>query len=231
MDTHGETIDLDDGLSLIDVRGGSFDSLLLVDGHPIALNWSDCQGSVGQYMARAGVTDCEDELRHLRHVLDGNLLADTPVSSQVYAFLQLFVPARYRLQYYENCQDCDYIQFDASWSHSRAHDSFYPFGHVLVFTQPVDTLNHDRVHYYLARIGDGHRPIALSATVDEGWCEFVIDGHHKLQAYRMAKAAPAFISVCRLDAPRLSAGAFNDCIGGAHPMASHYRKVKTEHGS
>jgi hypothetical protein len=186
---------------------------------------------VAQYLARAGRAECESELRSLRHTLDGHWLPGVPISSQIFAFLQLFVPGRYQLRYVRSCADCDYIEFDASWDFARKQDSFYPYGSVLVFTQTTDTLNRDRVEYHLGRIRDGHRPIALTATVAGGWCEFVIDGHHKLRAYKLAGVRPAFVSVCRLDAPRLTPESFDTFIGPKHPKAEHYRTVKSEYDS
>ena len=229
MSEQTEIFDLATGHSLIDVRGGGFDSALSVGGRPIVFNWCDCEGSVGQYLARAGRIDCEKELRSLRHTLDGNWLPDVPISSQIYPFLELFVPGHYRLRRVESCPDCDTTEFDAAWDFARSHDSFYPFGTTLVFTQSTDSLDHNRVAHYVERIRCGHRPIALTATAAEGWCEFVLDGHHKLTAYKMAGVAPTFVSVCRLDAPRLTPESFEDFIGAGHPLSRHYRKVKSKH--
>ena len=231
MDTRVETAELVQSHSLIDVRGGGFDSLLLVGGKPIALNWCDCEGSVGQYMVRAGSTDCEKKLRSLRHLVEGNVSAQAPLTAQLQPFLELFVPGRYRILYYESCPDCDCIKFNTPWMASRDFDQFYPMCHVLVFTQAVDSLNSERVAYHLERIRNGHRPLALTATTDDGWCEFVIDGHHKLQAYSQAGIDPSFISVCRLDAPRLSADSLSELFDAGHPMADQYRRVKTQYGS
>jgi hypothetical protein len=141
----------------------------------------------------------------------------------------LFVPGRYQLRYVESCPDCDFIEFDASWDFATRHDSFYPYGNVLVFTQSTDSLNRDQVAHYLERIRGGHRPIALTAMAADGWCEFVIDGHHKLQAYKLAGVRPTFVSVCRLDAPRLNPGSFDTYMGARHPKSPHYRNVKTIH--
>src|SRR3954463_15310401 len=96
-----EIFELVGGRSFIDVRGGGFDSALLVGGQPIVLNWCDCQGSVAQYLVRAGLTDCEQELHSLRHTLAGNWRPDVPISSQIFPFLELFVPGRYQLRYLE----------------------------------------------------------------------------------------------------------------------------------
>ncbi len=231
MSTEAEIVDLAGGRSVIDVRGSDFDSVLLVGGHPVVLAWSDCKGSIEQYMARAGTADCEDQLRALRFVLEGNFDADAPIGPQIFPFLQLFVPARYRLSHRPTCADCQLVGFDTSWQRSREHDHFYPFGHTLVFTQAVDSLSRDRVAYYLNRIRGGHRPIALTATVEGGCCEYVLDGHHKLRAYQAADVHPTFISACRLDAPRLAPDSFARYIGGGHPLARHYRKVKRKYGA
>lgn len=227
MAKDAEIFDLVDGHSLIDVRGSDFDSALLVGGQLIVLNWDDCGGTVAQYLARAGRTDCEQELQSLRQTLEGRWAGDTPISSRISPFLGLFVPGRYRLCYVEACPNCDYVEFDASWDHAQQHGGFYPSGQVLVFTQASDTLNPDRVAHYRASIRGGHRPIALTATVEGGWCDFVIDGHHKLLAYKCEGVRPTFVSVCRLDAPPLNSDPFDAYIGARHPLSGHYRSVKT----
>lgn len=229
----GEKFELADAKGLIDVRGDDFDSMLFVDGRPIALNWSQCTPTVEQYLVRAGAADCEDRLRALRQVLEGDLRRDESIRSQILPFLDLFVPGRYRIQYRELVPDCRYLQFDASWDELKSYDAFYPLSPhygVLVFTQALTALNQERVAYYLNCLQKGGRPIALTATVEDGWCNFVLDGHHKLEAYKLAKIAPTFISVCRLDAPRLPAGTFEQYFDATHPLASHYADVKAKYG-
>lgn len=229
MDAAVEDISLTDAHSIIDIRGGKFDSALVVAGKPIALSWSDCEGSIAQYLARAGATNYEETLQNLRRTLDGNLRADIPLSSQIYPFLELFVPGNYRLQYDKGCSECDFVEYTKDWSPATQSDAFYPFGRVLIFTQPTDSLNRDGVEQHARAIKNGLRPIALTATVENGWCQFVLDGHHKLQAYKSAKIDPALISVCRLDAPRLTRDAFDAYICRQHPMRAHYRDVKTKY--
>jgi hypothetical protein len=228
MDAVEEIIELVTGCGLIEVRGNEFDSALFIDGKPIALNWSDCEGSVAQYMVRAGVTDCEDKLRSLRHVVEGNLRLDISISAQVLPFLELFANGHYRLRYFESPSDWQFAEFTTSWRATKDLDHFYPVAGTLVLTQPSDALRFDRVSHHLERIHAGRHPIALTATMEGGWCDFVIDGHHKLLAYKAAKVAPSFLSVCRLDAPRLSVNAFDECSGGRHAMREQYRRVKSQ---
>jgi hypothetical protein len=224
-----ETFQLDSGAALIDVRGGGFDIVLLIGGQPIALNWCDCGGSVAQYIARAGQANCEKELNSLRHTLSGNWSYDVPISSQILQFLKLLVPGRYQLDYVQSRPDCDLIEFDSKWDFATRHDSYYPFDTILVFTQASDALDVERVNHFVRCIRAGDRPIVLTVTADEGWCDFVVDGHHKLQAYKLLGVAPTFVRVCRLDAPNQTADSFAAYIGESHPMSSHYRDVKTKH--
>lgn len=229
MNTRSETVNLTDTYSLIDIQGNGFDSALLFRGKAIALNWSDCGGSVYQYLARAGVTDYEESLRDLRYILDGNFNEDIPISSQIHSFLKLFVPGEYLLNYKQSYSEYDLIEFNSTWSPEKDSDGFYPFGDVLVFTQPSDLLNPDRVNHFVESIRNGRRPIALTATVPGGWCEFVLDGHHKLQAYKITQVLPTLISICRVDAPKTSSDTFDNYFGTQHPLSPHYREVKSKY--
>ncbi len=225
LNSTDEFVDLANANGIIDVRGDDFGSVLLVEGNAIALNWCDCAGSVAQYMARAGAMDYEENLRALRYTLEGHLLDNVPLSSQLHSFLGLLVSGRYRLQYHSGVSDVEMIEYKANLD-PTAHDHFYPFGSVLICTQPTDTLNQDRVAHYVKAIHSGQRPIAISAAVEKGWCDFVLDGHHKLQAYKATKIAPPLISICRVGAPRLSEDCLGQYFGEYHPMNSHYRRVK-----
>ena len=215
---------------IIDVRGRDFDSALLVAGKAIALNWmSDPVGHLGQYLVRAGRTNYESKLAALRHTLEGNLCGDVPLSSQLHAFLELLVPGQYLIQYHSEFAPFKCLEYKANLD-PTVYDHFYPSRDpLLVFTQPSDTLNQDRVSHYVKTIQSGQRPIAITARVDLGVCDFVLDGHHKLQGYKTTRIAPAVIRICRINAPRLSAASFEKYFRVKHPMSSHYRQVKTKY--
>lgn len=50
-----------------------------------------------------------------------------------------------------------------------------------------------RVGYYRTAIRTGHRPVALVLT--DGDRELIIDGHHKIAAYRAEEIAPAIVRI------------------------------------
>ena len=75
-------------IDLIYVRGGS---AIYDQSRPIALELPVGDGTVDSYLVRAGATDYEESLTSLRHILDGNLDFDKPLSSKLELFLSLFV--------------------------------------------------------------------------------------------------------------------------------------------
>ena len=122
--------------------------MLLVGGDPIAFNWPDCEGSIMQYLARAGASNFEQSLHSLRHLLDGHLRADVPIHVQLHTLLQLFVSRQYQLHFVAECRDYDFITYDSKWWPDQDSDHFYPLGHTLVYTQPVDSLKFERIERY-----------------------------------------------------------------------------------
>ena len=220
-----ESITLRETLNLVDVRGGDFDTLILSRGKPLAINWHDCAGSVAQYLVRAGVSDYEDELASLRHVLDGNIDPDAELVPQIELFLQLLAPATYTLAI-DSFNISDMIEPHAEWNPAKDYDNFYPIDTTLVLTQPTSSLNDTTIKEYVAKIKSGKRPIVLAVTTKDAWCNYVIDGHHKLVAYRKLNTKPTVLSAYRMSPPPLPRDTFTEWFPANHPLASHYSKNK-----
>lgn len=225
----GEVIELSSGHALIDLRGGGFDSAVFVGGKPVVMIWSDCEGSVGQFLARAGAVNYESDLKSLRWILDGHLRGDLSLSVQIHPFMELLTPGCYQLELHRDVPDCTLMDYEASWRPEHDHIAFYPYETTLVFLQPTDSLNEERIQHFVTVIQRGQRPIAIVGSVAAGWCDFVIDGHHKLRAYQLAGVAPTFIRICRLNASRLPIETLVNAVGELHPLGPHYERVKAKY--
>jgi hypothetical protein len=67
--------------------------------------------------------------------------------------------------------------------------SFYPpSGEHLIFTQPFETIDKQRVNYYQDIISKGQRPCAI--VICGGDANYILDGHHKLIAYKNLNINP-----------------------------------------
>ncbi len=172
-----ETFFLKSGHGVIDLKGSDFDCIIYFNQSPYALNWCDLEGSVGQLLMRTSVKGFRKNVRQLDRVLREGLNDQLKISDQIYPILQLFKYGTLVLGIYE----------ESEWQVIECGENsvcrYYPYAPTLVMTQPSTDLDEDTVVEYECAIRDGQRPLVLTTSVEGGWCEFVLDGHHKLKAY------------------------------------------------
>jgi hypothetical protein len=169
-----------------------------VGGDPVAFYWSDCAGSISQYLVRSRDTvGLSDRVRALRHVAGGGLNPGAPLAPQVRPLLALFTNGRYRLIYMPALGPHDVIAYDARFSYATDRDFFYPAADVLITTRRSDTLRRDRIDFFRDRIAAGERPVLFAAGVVSACGSFVLDGHHKLQAYRELQLPPPVLLILK----------------------------------
>lgn len=182
---------LESGYGSIDLKGDDFDCIISFRGKPYAINWCDCEGSVGQYLVRTGVKGYKKDLRQLRRVLANGLDSKMKISDQIYPLLRLFK--------YGNLHLSNYVaeQWDILSGDQSGQEWYYPYGNTFVPTQAAKDLDKGTVERYVLEISGGARPLVVTASVEGGWCEFVIDGHHKLEAYNRLKVAPNVLNIAK----------------------------------
>ena len=218
-----------DGKGLIEVRGGPEDTVLLVEGRPVALNWDDCQGSVGQYLVFTGHTRGSDYARQLAEFVEGTVDAGRPLAEQIGPLLALFAPGTYCLGYTPSAavESVGRARILRRTVADRELVEYYPADQLnLVCTQRSESLDEERVAYFRKQIRAEQRPIVLTASAEGAWCEFVIDGHHKLAAYDREQVRPAVLGIVRWQAPGISLEEGLGCLPPGHPGVLPYRRMK-----
>ncbi len=180
---------LEGGYGSIDLKGNDFDCIIYFQGKPYALNWCDCSGSVGQILVRSGINGYKKDLRQVRHVVENGLHEEQSISDQIYPILQLFKYGEFKLTNYTP------EDWDVSDTKLASQVEYYPFGEVYVPTQAMANLDNETVQKYISKIGTGARPLVITTSVEDGWCEFIIDGHHKMKAYQELKLAPNVLCI------------------------------------
>jgi len=185
-----ERLTLNDGIGAICVKGDSFDCSIHFSGHPYAINWSDCGGSVAQYLARVGTRNTGVDLAQARHAVANGFDDSLPMSSQLRPLLQLFCAGEYLI----TRRSLESWYYTDDYTESFVH--YYPFdGDVLVPTRSTSDLDPSTVDGYVKSIENGRRPIVVLASVERSWCQFVVDGHHKLEAYNRTSVMPHVLDV------------------------------------
>lgn len=191
-----EFFELESGQGLLEVRGNDFESGLRFEGNPVAFMWCDCQGSLAQYLVRSRNKEgISNYIKQLRYVTEGRLNLEIPLYAQVFPLLQLFNNGHYKVIYRHLDVAHEIIDYSNNFLFIKDCQHFYPYGDVIITTQSNDLLSQERVNYFVNQIKSGIKPVLLLASVRNGWGYFLLDGHHKLMAYRELSIPPMLLII------------------------------------
>jgi hypothetical protein len=177
----------------LDVRGDDFDTALFVAGKSAAYFWSDFNGSIGQNLVRSTATNPPEAVQRFRDSVAGRTLVAGSIVDSFPELLSILAAGEYKLELEEMSPDIYVVDFGADMT------NFYPGFGALIATQPRNLLREEVIRYYDLRIADGGRPLVVTLTGGTSWADFVIDGHHKLQAYLRSGVPIRRLAIIRLN--------------------------------
>lgn len=196
------------GQNIIRLIHDDFSNALLIQ-RPVAMNWPDCHGSIGEYYAVSNYHETQREL--LSETLNQALASgdSETIFDRIRPFLELFENGDYTVNLQKIPLKSSYFAFDVDNKElpNRNRDfalNFYHWseGEVYLGTRPESTFNPERIAYYEQQLLQGKRPKALVYTVylshhQYGYPHYyILDGHHKLQAYQKLNIAPELVCIC-----------------------------------
>ena len=187
----------------LDVRGTDFDAALLVHGRLVVLHWCDCQGSIGQNLARTTSPRLGDATRRFRHSVETPVDAAVSLASHFGEVVSLLASGDYLLTLEDVPADSCVVEFSGHARLPIETTGFYPGGGAMVATQPRSAASADQIDHYIELIGAGARPTVVVLAAEDAWSEFIIDGHHKLAAYQASGIPIRRLVVTRLTCPAL----------------------------
>ncbi len=207
-------IQIDNGQNIIDIFFDDFASCLVVK-KTLAVNWPDCRGSVGEYYS---ISDYSIEDRNFYTKNLDNVMTEGADSEQMEitkGFLNLFANGKYSINKF--ISKIDKIEFLASNQlvysdivpkNERFFGWFYPNyrsnSEPLLFSITNNKIDQNRVEYYCQLIRKGLKPTVLTFEVcnvlsSEYSCKYVLDGHHKIEAYLKLKVDIPVINIIKLE--------------------------------
>jgi hypothetical protein len=175
-----------------------------------------------------GHTCGSDYVRQLNEFVAGEVEEGLPLAEQIEPLLALFASGTYCLSFTPSAVDgIAIVGYPRQSSVNRELGGYYPDGHRnMVCTQTRESLNEDRVAFYGEQIRAQQRPIVLTTSAECACCEFVIDGHHKLEAYTRQRVQPAILSIVRWNAPAISLEEGISFLPRGHRGVKEYRRMK-----
>jgi hypothetical protein len=208
-----------DGTGAIQLKISGLGSTLTFD-RPLSIAWYDGRGTVGKMFSvlpystsyrESVITAINDLTQTCDHSLD--LIIET-----LRPFLQLLESGQYKLSLERDFKNpFGGIQWDLAGDLSIKGGYYDGLGEyeTFVFTEPLDAINPERVKYYEDKISQGARPFAivyyseiLHTYISErgekhmtGYesSPFILDGHHKLIAYKNCKLLPPLLRIEKIN--------------------------------
>ncbi|KAB2932687.1 MAG: hypothetical protein F9K24_09920 [Leptonema illini] len=221
-----EIIELTDGSGRISIAGDQRECVLLFDGLPVGFTWDDCGGSIGQYLTRGTAPEkLQKTLDDIRRLVSG-IDTEASLADSLAGLLALFENGQYVLSK-GIAHGAEVLDFPLA---DIVTEQPYPFycrsGSILICTQPSAYLDKGRVAEYRDQILSGARPYLIVAEVFRSDIQFVMDGHHKLEAYRQADIKPHLIEISRTNSRGLTLEDGLRAFGDSMSLRSEYARVK-----
>lgn len=232
-------VEISNGKSILELKLNELGSYLKFR-KPLAINWSDCYGSIAQFYAIFSYCqEYKDSIRlSLRDSLNNGDFRIESEFEEIIKLLSLFENGKYNISY-----EPDYkfeISNKSNWNLAKNHklfasntiireesqkfysddkanldyltESYYDGNsEYFIFTQPSEILNNNRIDLYQEEIKQGKKPFAIiysgysttKGTYEDGsnWQRtyqsgnFIIDGHHKLIAYKKLNKPPSLLRI------------------------------------
>lgn len=215
-------IEINNGQNIIDIYFDDFASCLIVK-KALAANWPDNHGSVGEYYSISNYSNDERNsyTKTINNALsEGNDLEQIEVIKD---FLNLFANGKYSINKFT--AKIDKIELLTSNQVTYGEDvpqnekfsgwflSNWESYYELVYSITNDKIDPNRVEFYCELIKNGFRPTIVTFEVCNTLSAkysrpYVLDGHHKIEAYLKLKENIPIISILKSE----------ECINKTGPL-------------
>ncbi len=179
----------------IGVNEGEFSCALQVDNKIVGTYWHDCAGSVGQCVwlseinRSSNISDWESIINY-GEIQEGTLYEIfKPVTKSL-------VSGTYDLILDDEEFDWEITRpSDKNKRRNGYYEEIYPWDAQLISTLPSFKIDFSRIKYYQNIINNHGRPIAITISNQNNYCSYILDGHHKLEAYKREKVFPRILFI------------------------------------
>ena len=204
-------LEIKNGQEIIDVLFDDFASCLIIK-NPLSVNWPDCEGTVGEFYA---ISDYSTEDRDFyTNRLNETLIYGNEIEriNCVKDFLQLFTNGKYEIRKdnilvnHFNFKDGPRRQYSL---HGKPQERFFGWFYddyrsfePYFYSKTNSNLNNERIDFYVDLIKSGERPCVLTCalydnSIEDSSRSFILDGHHKIEAYIKLKINIPIISILK----------------------------------
>ncbi len=191
-----EIIDIYEGKGKIKIKGNITDTYLYINGNPKIVSFFAEVGTVWRYLIGTSITEkiIDDNYLYESLVGTGKLDFNNSLQNQFGHILNLLSNGKYELKLCEFPYKITYLGLN---NEEKPYSDTYGGLADILFTQKYFDLS--VVEKYKSKIKKGERPICVLFKLQDSWTIFVIDGHHKLNAYKELKINPKALIISKIE--------------------------------
>ncbi|WP_375560667.1 hypothetical protein ACE193_23735 [Bernardetia sp. OM2101] len=197
-----EEIYVHSGRGILNIKGSPTESILYVRSKPRIMSFFAEVNTTLRYQIGKEVTE---ELIRVNHkyeniVNEGNIDLNKSLEEQFQYITELLTNGKYTLSYYMERHE---THVQPAISKDSNYISYDTYGGLYDIVATQFHLNQKKVKQYKSIISKGKKPIVLLLMLENSANKYIIDGHHKLKAYKDLKINPKVLVISKLDAKNI----------------------------
>ncbi len=190
-----ERVTLKNPKGRIGVNESDFSCALQIDRKIVASYWHDCDGSVGQCIWLSEL-DCKKKIATWESIINFGDIQEGTLKDLFKPVTKSLVSGVYDLNLGDEEFSWEITQPTKNNSRKGGYyEEAYPWDVQLVSTLPNDDIDYSRVEYFQSIIKNKGRPIAITISNQNNYCSYILDGHHKLEAYKRERVVPNILFI------------------------------------
>lgn len=198
-----ELVDIYTGTGIIHLTGSPSETILYIKKEPRLACFFAEVGTVWRYHMGQEINEdlLRDNYEYERLVKDGQVDPQKPLSEQFKHLTNLLTNGSYSLQL---CKFPWQLRVLPGTDRDNTKSFYDTYGGTADLIETQSYLNRQVVDTYKTAIACGVRPIVVLIKLEASWVIYILDGHHKLQAYQELKKDPEALIISKLDPKRLT---------------------------
>ncbi len=198
---------VENGLGILDIQGqADFSGALVFHGNLVTTVWNQFSGSIIQWFVNSPDNRFRSIGNHFHSISEVHVNADN-LENTVQPIVNLFADGLYEVSIREFELDSEFWVANVEVISGTYFWECYPNSDFIVKTLPESNVDSGRVNKWRKKIQAGERPaiiLAKSPNEDGFNCYFLIDGHHRINAYLEEKICPRAIIIEKVNPSQIS---------------------------
>ena len=193
-----EEVNIYDGRGVIHLKGSTSETFLYVKNKPRIASFHAEIGTIWRYQIGREISDnlIGENHKYEELVSSGEIIEEEKLSRQFNHITQLLTNGNYELHYCEFSWELNILPAIEKCNNKTFYDVY---GGMNEITATQTYSNKDTIDKYKGKIKSGLRPVPVLIKIKDSCATYIIDGHHKLAAYKETKVNPKALIISKLE--------------------------------